>query len=138
MKTKLCVLLAALMAGVLFTGCAFLAVGAAAGAAGAGAVAYVNGELKVTESMSLDTAYKAAEMALANLKMDIVKSDKDGLAAKMEVQATADKKATIHLRKLADKSTEVRIRVGVFGDESIARQIHAKMQANVEVAQKSK
>ncbi len=131
-------MLAALMAGVLFTGCAFLAVGAAAGAAGAGAVAYVNGELKVTESMSLDTAYKASEMAFANLKMDVVKSEKDGQVAKIEALATADKKVTVHLRKLADKSTEVRIRVGVFGDETIARQIHAKMQANVEVAQKAK
>lgn len=131
-------MLAALMAGVLFTGCAFLAVGAAAGAAGAGAVAYVNGELKVTESMSLDTAYKAAELALVNLKMDTVKAEKNGLNAKIEVLATTGKKATIQLRKLGDKSTEVRIRVGVFGDETIARQIHDKMQANVEVALKSK
>ena len=81
MKTKifLGMLLAAVLA--LGSGCAVLLVGAAAGA-GAGTYAYVNGELKDSETVSLDTARDATLAAMKDLGYAVVDNQKDSLTAK--------------------------------------------------------
>lgn len=135
MKTK--PLLAALMAGVLFASSPFLAerAGAAAVNLGVGAY-YLRGELKSTESASMEAVLMATEMGLDNLRIEIVSSEYDDLSARLEVRVTPEMTGTIRMRKMTGNFTEVRIRIGSFGDESISRQIHALMQANLAEAQK--
>ncbi|KAF0181676.1 MAG: hypothetical protein FD161_349 [Limisphaerales bacterium] len=111
----------------LFTGCAALLVGAAAGAGG---VAYAQGELKNTESVALSTAHRAAERAAKDLKFAVLKSQLDGLNGVIEARTVADQKVTIKTKQVAAKATEVRIRVGLLGDETASRQILSRMQAN--------
>lgn len=114
-------------ASLLLTGCAALLVGAAAGAGG---VAYVQGELKVTESVSLVVAQRAAEKALTDLKLGIQKRQADGLSGVLEARTAGDQKVTVKTKRIADKSTEIGIRVGVLGDEAKSRQILNRIQAS--------
>ena len=114
-------------ASLLLTGCAALLVGAAAGAGG---VAYVQGELKVTESVSLAVAQRAAEKALTDLKLGIQKRQADGLSGVLEARTSGDQKVTVKTKRIADKSTEIGIRVGVLGDEAKSRQILNRIQAS--------
>jgi len=127
MKRTLLIALIACSSLALFSGCAALLVGAAAGAGG---VAYTQGELKNTESVALSTAHRAAERAAKDLKFAVLKSQLDGLGGLIEARTASDQKVTIKTKQVAAKATEVRIRVGLLGDETASRQILSRMQAN--------
>jgi phage-related tail protein len=127
MKRPLLLALMFCAVSLLLTGCAALLVGAAAGAGG---VAYVQGELKVTESVSLAVAQRAAEKALTDLKLGIQKRQADGLSGVLEARTAGDQKITVKTKRIADKSTEIGIRVGVLGDEAKSRQILNRIQAS--------
>ena len=127
MKRPLLLALMFCAVSLLLTGCAALLVGAAAGAGG---VAYVQGELKVTESVSLVVAQRAAEKALTDLKLGIQKRQADGLSGVLEARTAGDQKVTVKTKRIADKSTEIGIRVGVLGDEAKSRQILNRIQAS--------
>lgn len=129
MKTK--VLLAVLMAAALpfGSGCALFLVGGAA-AAGAGTVAYVNGELKETEGVAYDTAYDATLAAMSDMQYAVVDKSKAGVEAKILARTSGDKKIQITLNKQSATITEIHIRVGTFGDESLSRQILDKIKSH--------
>lgn len=127
MKQPLLLLAITTLSLTLFSGCAALLVGAAAGAGGA---AYVQGELKMTEAVALDAAQRAAEQAMKDLKLAVIKRQQDGLSGVIEGRTAADQKVTIKTKRLTVKSTEVRVRVGLLGDETMSRQILSRMQAN--------
>ncbi len=129
MKTK--VLLAVLMAAALpfGSGCALFLVGGAA-AAGGGTVAYVNGELKETEAVAYDTAYDATLAAMNDMQYAVVDKSKAGVEAKILARTSGDKKIQITLNKQSASVTEICIRVGTFGDESLSRQILDKIKSH--------
>jgi hypothetical protein len=129
MKTK--VLLAVLMAAALpfGSGCALFLVGGAA-AAGAGTVAYVNGELEETEGVAYDTAYDATLAAMNDMQYAVVDKSKAGVEAKILARTSGDKKIQITLNKQSASVTEIHIRVGTFGDESLSRQILDKIKSH--------
>ena len=127
MKRFLCLVAIVFASACWFTGCAALLVGAAAGAGG---MAYSQGELRNTESVALADAHKAAERAVKDLKFAVIKSQVDGLAGVIEARTASDQKVTIKTKQVAAKSTEVRIRVGLLGDEAASRQVLSRMQAN--------
>lgn len=120
---KLIVTLLLTTALALTSGCTLLLVGSAA-AAGAGGYAYVNGEAKSTESASLDKTWRAAQAAMKDLQFSVVGQSKDALEGRLTARNATDKKITIRVKKVSDSLTEMRIRVGVFGDESLSRIIH--------------
>jgi hypothetical protein len=130
MKTKwlTMVLAAALLA--VGGGCAVLVVGGAAAAVGVGTYAYINGELKGTEAASLDQAYTASLAAMKDLEFPITNKSKDALQAEVLARNSADKKILIKLKKVSDGATEIRIRVGTFGDESLSRLILDKIKSH--------
>lgn len=126
MKTKLLASLGALFGALaLFNGCAALVVG---GAAGAGTYAYVKGELKVTENATLDRAWRATQAAMNDLEFTVTSQARDALAGRLIARTALDKKIEIHLAKTGEKLTEIRIRVGTFGDEDLSRVIHDKIK----------
>lgn len=125
MDYKKLLLLSVLGLGLLVnTGCPPVIIGAAAGVGvGAGAVAYVGGELKSTEDVSLDRAWDASQIAMGDLGFAITDRHKDIFNAELNARGVEVKKIRIALKKISDNSTEFRIRVGVFGDEAKSRQI---------------
>ena len=129
MKTKWLTLALAAALAVLQSGCVLFLVGAAAGA-GAGTYAYVSGELKGSESVSLDKAWNASLAAMKDLEFPITTKSKDALQAEVVARTSADKKIVVKLKKVSDKTTEIRVRVGTFGDETLSRMILDKIKSH--------
>lgn len=129
MKNILLVIVAALSLAVL-NGCAVLVVGGAA-AAGAGTVVYLDGELKDTQDSSLDAVYTASLAGLKDMQFAVVNSSKDTINAKILARTATDTKVQITLTKQSPTLTEIRIRVGTFGDEQMSRQILDKIKAHL-------
>ena len=105
-------------------GCPAVLVGAAAGgAAGAGAVAYVGGDLKSSEEVPLNRAWKATQMAMDDLEFTVTSKEKDVLDGVLTATGAGGKKIRVALKKISDTSTQIKIRVGTFGDKSMSQQI---------------
>lgn len=108
-------------------GCALLVVGGAA-AAGAGTAAYVRGDLKANLDATLDQTLAATRAALKELQMPITVEEKDGLSGKLTARAVGDKKIGVRVNKVTGTLTEVAIRVGTWGDETMSREILDKIK----------
>lgn len=129
MKHIILVIVAALSLAVL-NGCALLVVGGAA-AAGAGTVVYLDGELKDTQNYSLEAVYSASLAGLKDMQFAVVNSSKDTINAKILARTATDTKVQITLTKQSPTLTEIRIRVGTFGDEQMSRQLLDKIKAHL-------
>lgn len=116
------------VAGLSVSGC--LAV-AAAGAAGAAAVAWVRGELQTTLPASLDKSYAATQEAVRELQFVKVSERKDALLGVIVARNAADKKIEIQLENAAGNVTKIGIRVGVVGDQPLSLAILDKIKENL-------
>jgi len=112
------------LAVALQSGCVVAAVGA-----GAGAVAYIRGDLEATLESSLNATNKAAGRAISQLEFAKVSENKDALTSNITARTAQDKKVEIFMTKVSDSITKVRIRVGVFGDEAVSMAILDKIKA---------
>lgn len=108
------------------SGCALVVVGGAAAAAGG--YVYVKGEVKSTESVSLEQARKATLAAMKDLQYPVISQSNDALSVELITRNASDTKITIRLAKLYETTTEIRIRVGSFGDETLSRLILDKIK----------
>ena len=129
MKLLITVLMASLLA--LVSGCALFVVGAAAGAGAAG-YAWVNGEIKTTESASLDRTWNATLAAMKDLEFPVTSQAKDALEANLTARNASNTSISVKLKNLSNASTEIRIRVGTFGDESLSRTILNKINSHLQ------
>lgn len=120
-------LLAVATAASLSAGCSLFLLGAGA-AAGAGTVAYLKGELKTNLEAPLDKALKATEGALAEMQYSVLERTEAVGRWKLVAKGAGDKRVEVNLKKLTAGATAIGIRVGVFGDEAISRQILEKIQ----------
>ena len=129
MKTvwKSWVMLAVMALLPLLSGC----VAVLAGAAGAGAVAWVEGRLDATLDANFDQAEKAANRAVTQLQFVKVNEKKDALTATMIARTAEDKKIEIKVVRAGDTTSRVQISVGVFGDEGQSLAILDKIKANL-------
>jgi hypothetical protein len=92
-------------------------------AAGIGTYKYIKGELQSTEKVSLDKAYSATEKAIEELEFTITSKQKDAFDGEVIARRATGKKVTVKLKRLSDSVTEIKIRVGTFGDEYISKDI---------------
>lgn len=100
----------------------------AAGAAGAGAVAYVRGELSATVDGDYNRVVNAANRAIQELEFAKVSEHKDALNTVLVARTALDKKVEIRLANAGNKLTTIKIRVGVFGDEALSQAVLAKIK----------
>jgi hypothetical protein len=114
--------LTAMLAPVLLSGCV-TGVLVAGAAVGVGGIAYEKGELRSTQNGSLDQTWEATQAAVQELQLPVVDKTKDGLNAQLEARTGNDKKIHIRLKKEGEALTEIRIRIGTFGDEAQSRSI---------------
>ena len=125
--TVLCLVTALLATLATTSGCLAVAAGAGAGAT----VAYVRGDLDTTLSVSLDRSARAVNKAIDELKFAKVSESKDALQSIIIARNAADKKIELHLDRLADDATKLKIRVGTFGDDVLQVTILEKIKANL-------
>jgi hypothetical protein len=93
-------------------------------AAKPGEVGYHSGTLVSQENVGMDGAWDACLGAVKRLEFEEESSAKDALEATLVARSATDRRITFKLRRVSDKVTEVRIRVGLFGDERFAREVH--------------
>ena len=124
------VLLIAMLFGsmLLLQGCVVAAVGIGA----AGTVAYIRGDLESMESENIDVVYDATLKALQELELLPTRKSKDALGAEIVTYDAQDKKITIRLKSAAEGTTELSIRIGVFGSETKSRLIYQKIRENLQ------
>ncbi len=109
------------------TGCVVVA----AGAAGAGAVAYVRGEMEATVEHDLDAVFKAAQRALVKLEFARINDQKSAVDAQLVARTALDKRVEIKLVKVASKVTKVQIRIGLVGDQDLSLTILDQIKAGL-------
>jgi hypothetical protein len=112
---------------VMQTGCLVVAAGAAA----AGTVVYVRGDLKASLPNSYDAVVKAANQAIDSLRFRKTEEEGDALKTEIEARTGTDKSVDIDIVRVSDSLTEVHIRVGVFGDEAMSLTILDKMKESL-------
>lgn len=111
-------------------GCVAAAVGAGA-AAGVGTYAFVTGKLTANVDGSLNDSYDASLKAVRELEFSGVTSQKDVFQGWVECQMADKTPVRIDLEKKTDEHTEVKVRVGTFGDEKKSVLILDKIRANL-------
>ncbi len=112
---------------VLQTGCLVVAAGAAA----AGTVVYVRGELKAALPNSYDAVVNATNQAIDSLRFRKTEEEGDALKTEIEARTGTDKSVEIEVIRVSDSLTNVHIRVGVFGDEAMSLTILEKIKESL-------
>lgn len=105
-------------------GCVAIAAGAGAG----GTVAYIRGDLEATLEADVNRATTASEAAIKELGFALVKRAVDTTGGEVIARTAQDKKVSIELERASEKVTNVRIRVGTFGDEERSQLILETIQ----------
>ena len=103
----------------------------AAAGAGAGAVAYIRGDLEATLPKDYNKVVAATKESIGQLEFAKVSENKDALKAVLISRTALDKKVEITLTNSGKKQTSVKIRVGIFGDEQLSLAILDKIKSDL-------
>ncbi|MEA3359114.1 MAG: DUF3568 family protein, partial [Thermodesulfobacteriota bacterium] len=93
-------------------------------------IAFIGGELKSTEEVTLDRAWDATEKAMDDMEFTVKSKEKDALSARLIAILVSGKQMTINLKKESDRFIEISIRIGVFGNEFLSQRILDKIRKN--------
>jgi len=104
-----------LMITLTSSGCVWLAVGAAAGA---GTYAWVSGVLQKDFMVSAEELQKATREAMRDLSMVTKEESEDRLSAVYKLTLADGSNISINIEALTERSARIRIRVGIFGDQT--------------------
>lgn len=109
--------LAAILLSILLTaqGCVSLLIGAAAGAGG---VAYVKGGLEQNFDKSVDQLHRASLAGLKNIKCAVRSDQIRKHLAKITFEFDDGQKGSVNIKALTEHSAQLKIRVGILGDET--------------------
>ena len=122
-------LLAAVLLGVSLaglSGCLAVAAGA-----GASAVAYVRGDLETNLHTDYSRVVDSARNSIDELEFAKVSENKDALKAVLVARTAMDKKVEITIVNSGKKLTNIKIRVGLFGDEALSMSILDKIKSGL-------
>jgi len=111
----------------LLSGCVILA----AGAAGAGAVAYVRGELEANVEADLEAVFKATQRALRKLEFAKISEQSSVVDAHLLARTALDKRVEVKLSRVTNQLTKVEIRIGLVGDQALSLTILDKIKAEL-------
>ena len=109
------------------SGCASVVAGAVGVGIGFGPYNYVDGNLKRDYLGPMPKVWEATVEALDDLKVTSEVQEKDYFGGLVKGIMHDGTKVTIKLKRESDTSTEVAVRVGVFGDREKSETIHAKI-----------
>ncbi len=99
--------------------------------AGAGAVAYVRGDLEANLDATSAKVLESARKAVADLGFARANESNEANKVVLVSRTPMDKKVEITIDNSANKLTNIKIRVGVFGDEDVSRSILARIKAGL-------
>ena len=113
---------------IALSGCAGLLVGAGAGV---GTYAYIQGELKRNYDAPVDRVWQASLAAVKELRLRIESKQQDAFGGVIKGKMADDKSYEISLKRISDKSTDVGVRIGTFGDRIKSEAIHDKIHSKL-------
>jgi len=123
--------LAALLAlSLAVTGCTAVMIAAGA-AAGAGAIVWYRGWLRETIAEPVGRVHRAARAALGDFKVDIVEDSLDDRSGVVDGYLEDGRRVMVKARRLDEKKTRVRVRVGFWGDQTYSLRILARMKKHL-------
>ena len=73
--------------------------------------------------MSDTTLAEQTQKAMNDLEFKTVAKAKDFFNAELQATSASEKQIKVALARISDTSTEIKIRVGSFGDKSLSQQI---------------
>lgn len=112
---------------VMSSGC----VAIAAAGAGAAGYAYVAGALRATVDGTVPQVQQATEKALDELGFSRIRASGDELVARVEYRTSQDEKVDVRIETASEGSSDIRIRVGRFGDENRSVRILEKIKSHL-------
>lgn len=112
-------------------GCEVAAGLALGAAAGVGTYAYVDGEMESSEKAPIDKTWDATQEAVKDLQLQVEEQKKDTQTASLRARQADGTRVSIELTNAGPETTQVAIRVGVFGDEAESKQILEKIQSHL-------
>lgn len=124
---KALAVLAAAGALALTPGCLVVA----AGAAGAGSVAFVEGKLTATMGNPFERVVRATNLAGEQLRFMEISESRDSQSYELKGRTPEDHRVTIVVTRVSDALTRVEIRVGVLGDKPFSQTILDRINANL-------
>ena len=132
-KIKNALLVSSLAATLGLTqGCALLLVGGLAAGAVYGTVSYAKNTLQVTDTVTLDRAWQAANGALRDLTIPVTLSKKDGTSGRLEGQNIKNQPVIIEVTRQTDSVTKIDVTVGTFDtkeNRADAQYLYDRMKA---------
>jgi hypothetical protein len=114
------VLLSVMLFAIELPGCVALLLG---GAAGAGSVVYVKGQLKEDRAACVPRVHDASISTLKELNLPIIEDNHDKLSARIKSRFADGSDVWIEIESVTAESSKITIRVGILGDEHKSRQI---------------
>ena len=94
----------------------------------AGGTLYMKGDLDTTIEEPLEKVAVATEKACNKMSLKQISGQYDSLTGEFVFRSVGDKKITIKLKRQTDTLTNISIRVGVMGDETLSQNIYDKIQ----------
>jgi len=101
-------------------GCVALLLGAVAGAGG---VAWVKGILEKNVDVSIEKTFNATKEGLRKLKLPVIEEKIDLHSATIKSEFSDGKNIGITIKALTERSTKIRIRIGLWGDRTKSEMI---------------
>jgi hypothetical protein len=122
------VILSLFMVTAASPGCIPLIVGAAAGAGG---YAWVRGALVKEFDVPAETLSSASIRAIKQLNLSLEEEKTDRLSGYIRAKLADKQKVVISIKALTEKKSEVRIRIGVFGDQAKSEMVLNGIKKNL-------
>jgi hypothetical protein len=101
------------------------------GGAGTSAIAFATGELRSTEKVPLAELDRACSVAIETLGYDKVERVQQPGKIRWQALTASGDPVDIHLTAEGKDETELRIRIGVFGDEARSRLVREQIQQSL-------
>lgn len=112
------------------TGCAAM-LGAAAAVAGLSAVVWGSGWLREDIAQPLYRVHRAAGNAVLDHKVKVERSELEADSGRVEGVLPDGRQVIVKTSRLTDRSTRLRIRVGIWGDRAFSRRILEQLKKHL-------
>ena len=101
------------------------------GAVGAGTIVYMKGESIRTYDYPMSEVAIAAQKTFVDLDISATETSITQLDSSLQGEMADGTKVSLKLISKAEKATEVRVRVGMIGDENSSQRIHEQILKNL-------
>jgi hypothetical protein len=105
----------------------YVVAGAVAAGAAAGTYFFVKGNLKRSYEAPIERVWEATVQSVEEFKLATESKKHDAFGGEIKGKMADGTSYTIELKRLGEKSTEVGVRIGAFGDRTKSEAIHDKI-----------